>query len=63
MIKKKTSEAQLRAQRIWDENNKDIKRRNSKKSSAKNFILKVANAEELELVEGWIAEAKNNLKK
>lgn len=60
---KKTSEAQLSAQKKWDEKNRERKTYNSKKATAKNFILKVADAEDIAIIEEWLQEAKNNLKK
>ena len=60
---KKTSEAQLRAVANWERKNIERKRYNSKKSACKNFILSVADADDLALVEAWLQEAKNNLKK
>jgi hypothetical protein len=60
---KKTSESQLKAQKRWDENNRERKTYNSKKATAKNFILKVADFEDLAIIEDWLQEAKNNLKK
>ena len=60
---KKTSESQLKAQKRWDEKNREKKTYNSKKATAKNFILKVAEADDLDAIEDWLQEAKNNLRK
>lgn len=60
---RKTSDAQLRAVAKWEQKNIERKRYNSKKSACKNFILMVADAADLILVEEWLQEAKNNLKK
>ena len=52
--KRKTSDAQIRAIRNYEAKNIEQKRYNSKKSAAKNFILKTATDEDLELVREWL---------
>lgn len=52
--KRKTSEAQIRAIRNYEAKNIEQKRYNSKKSAAKNFILKTATDEDLDLVREWL---------
>ena len=44
------SEARKRANKKWDEANKERKAYIGKRSTAKNFILKLATAEDLELM-------------
>ena len=50
------SEARKRANRKWDEANKQRKAYINKRSIAKSFILKLATKEDLETLEGYIAE-------
>lgn len=57
----KVSEAQRRANKKWDEANKERKAYITKRSAAKNFILKLATAEDLELMEEYIAERRKML--
>ena len=52
--KRKTSDAQIRAIRNYEAKNIEQKRYNSKKSAAKNFILKTATDEDLDLVREWL---------
>ncbi|WP_088840988.1 hypothetical protein [Listeria sp. ILCC797] len=47
---KKTSEAQLRATKKWQEANKDRARYNRYKSDAKRFILKIASIEDVKFL-------------
>lgn len=58
--KKKTSEAQLRASRKWDQKNPDIKRKSRNKSGCKTYIRDFADEEDLKEVEEWIAEKRKN---
>lgn len=55
------SEARKRANKKWDEANKERKAYTNKRSTAKNFILKLATAEDLELMEEYIAERRKML--
>ena len=57
----RVSEAQRRANKKWDEANKELKAYTNKRSAAKNFILKLAIAEDLELMEEYIAERRKML--
>lgn len=58
---KKTSEAQIRAVRKYEAKNIEQKRYNSKKSAAKNFILKTATPEDLKLVREWLEQREQEL--
>lgn len=60
MTEKKTSEAQLRATRKWQEKNKSQMRHVRNRSGAKNYI-KEATLEELEELRQLIAERKKAL--
>lgn len=59
--KNKTSEAQLRASKKWDDANKEKKRRIIKRSTAKNYILN-ADREELDQIKDWVFERETTLK-
>lgn len=61
MEEKKTNEAQARARNKWDAEHKENKRKRTAKSGCKTYILKLANAEELNQVKEWIKEAEENL--
>lgn len=54
------SEAQARAARKWDARHREIMRRSASKSSAKRFILKLADEDELTEVQQWLAQRKEN---
>lgn len=54
----KTSPAMRRAIKKYEQKNPEQKAYASKKSTAKNFILKTATAEDIEEVEQWIRERK-----
>lgn len=58
--KTKTSEAQLRASKKWDDANREKKRRIIRRSTAKNYILS-ADREELDQVKDWIMERETTL--
>lgn len=58
--KNKTSEAQLRASKKWDDANKEKKRRIIRRSTAKNYILN-ADREELDQVKDWVMERETTL--
>lgn len=55
----KYTEAQKRASLKWDENNKERKQYLNRRSTAKNFILKSATNEDLQMLQ----EAINSVKK
>lgn len=55
----KYTEAQKRANLKWDENNKERKQYLNRRSTAKNFILKLATDEDLQMLQ----EAINSVKK
>jgi hypothetical protein len=56
----KVSEAQARAARKWDAEHREKMRKSAAKSSAKRFILKLANEDELGEVQQWLAQRKEN---
>ena len=60
-VKNKTSEAQLRASKKWDDANKEKKRRIIRRSTAKNYILS-ADREELDQIKDWVMERETTLK-
>lgn len=60
MAEKKTSDAQLKASRKWQEKNKDQMKHVRNRSGAKGYI-KNASLEELEELEQLIEERKKNL--
>lgn len=59
MVEKKTSEAQLKASRKWQEKNKEHMNYIRKRSAARGFI-KVATQEDLNELKQLIAERENN---
>ena len=54
----KLTEARKKANKKWDENNKDRKNYIVKRSTTKNFILKLATEEDLKAIESYIEERK-----
>lgn len=58
----KLTEARKKANKKWDENNKDRKNYIVKRSTTKNFILKLATEEDLKAIESYIEERKAKLK-
>jgi len=58
----KTSEAQKRASRAWEERNKEKARANSYKRTARLFIRSHADIKDLEELEQLIAERRKELK-
>lgn len=60
-VKNKTSEAQLRASKKWDDANKEKKRQIFRRSTAKNYILN-ADREELDQIKDWVIERETALK-
>lgn len=59
-VKNKTSEAQLRASKKWDDANKEKKRRIIRRSTAKNYILSADRAE-LDQIKDWVMERETTL--
>lgn len=60
MVEKKTSEAQLKASRRWQEKNKEHMNYIRKRSAARSFI-KVATIEDIKELEFLIESRKNDL--
>lgn len=56
----KTSKAKLRANKKWDEKNKERKNYINMRSKAKNFILKMADEKDLKKIAEYINERKIN---
>lgn len=54
----KLTEARKKANKKWDENNKDRKKYIVKRSTTKNFILKLATEEYLKAIESYIEKRK-----
>lgn len=55
------SEAQKKANKKWDAKNKDRKQYLNKRSTAKSFILNPAMEKDLEQIEEYIAQRRNEL--
>lgn len=58
---KKTSDAQIRASRNWEEKNRERKRYMSKKSTAKSFIRLDATIQDLDELEQLIAARRHEI--
>lgn len=58
--KLKTSEARRKANKKWDSANPEIIKYSKAKSATKNFILKKVKDEDLNEIENWLTERKNN---
>lgn len=58
---KKTSDAQIRASRNWEEKNRERKRYMSKKSTAKSFIRLDATIQDLDELEQLIATRRHDI--
>ena len=56
------TDARKRANSKWDKNNKERLLYLNKRSTTKNFILKLATEEDLENIEKYVFERKNILK-
>lgn len=56
-------EARKKANKKWDEKNKDRKKYINSKSQAKSFILNYATSEDLDNLEKIISEKRTNLKR
>lgn len=54
------SKAQKKAAKRWDNKNKDRKQYLNRRSVTKNFILKEATTEDLEQIEKYIEQRKND---
>lgn len=50
----KVSEAQARAARKWNAEHREVMRKSAAKSSAKRFILKLADEDDLREVKQWL---------
>ena len=61
MKKNKTSEAQIRASKKWDEAHPEIKKKSSAKSGCKRYIRDYANIKDLKEVEEWIEDRKESI--
>lgn len=55
---RKVSEAQARAARKWNAEHREVMRKSAAKSSAKRFILKLADEDDLREVQQWLAKRK-----
>ena len=55
------SKAQRKANKKWDENNKNRKQYLNKRSTTKNFILKLATKEDLEQIKKYILKREEEL--
>lgn len=58
----KLTEAREKANRRWDNKNRDRKRYLNKRSTAKSFILKDATEEDLETILEYVEKRKADLK-
>ncbi|RMC50812.1 hypothetical protein [Lactobacillus sp. ESL0225] len=63
MADNKVSEAQRKANKKWDEKNKERKSYINKRSTAKSFILNLATQEDLETIKKYVAQRENELNK
>ncbi len=61
-IESMVTDARKRANSKWDKNNKERLLYLNKRSTTKNFILKLATEEDLENIEKYVVERKNILK-
>lgn len=60
MTEYKTTEAKRKANKKYDQNNREARQYRNKKSATKNFILNTATDEDLLLVEEWLNERRKN---
>lgn len=60
---KKTSEAQIKASRAWEERNRDHVRKMNYRRGGRNFILRLSTEEDLKEVEDWIKRRREMLRK
>ena len=56
------SDAQIRANKKWNDKNKDRMNYFRRKSDSKNFILKYANEEDLDKTLEYVQQRRNELK-
>ena len=63
MADNKVSEAQRKANKKWDEKNKERKSYINKRSTAKSFILNLTTQEDLETIKKYVEQRKNELDK
>ena len=56
------SDAQIRANKKWNDKNKDKMNYFRRKSDSKNFILKYANEEDLDKTLEYVQQRRNELK-
>ncbi|MBH9985510.1 hypothetical protein [Lactobacillus sp. M0390] len=56
------SDAQIRANKKWNDKNKDKMNYFRRKSDSKNFILKYANQEDLDKTLEYVQQRRNELK-
>ena len=61
-IESMITDARKRANSKWDKNNKERLLYLNKRSTTKNFILKLATEEDLENIEKYVVDRKNILK-
>lgn len=54
----KVLESQARAARKWNAEHREVMRKSAAKSSAKRFILKLADEDDLKEVKQWLAKRK-----
>lgn len=62
MADNKVSEAQRKANKKWDEKNKERKSYINKRSTAKSFILNLATEEDLENITEYVEQRRTELK-
>ncbi|EAG8241331.1 hypothetical protein B5P02_00945 [Listeria monocytogenes] len=61
MTEKTTSDAQLKANKVWQDKNKEHANYLKSRSAARSFIKKKATLEDLEELERLIVKSKNHL--
>ncbi|MCO6527764.1 hypothetical protein F5ESL0236_04635 [Lactobacillus sp. ESL0236] len=62
MADNKVSEAQRKANKKWDEKNKERKSYINKRSTAKSFILNLATKEDLENILEYVEQRRTEIK-
>lgn len=60
MTENKTSDAQIKASKKWNEKNPDIVKKSRYKSSTKIYIRDWADEEDLKQIEEWIRQRRDN---
>ncbi|RHW49011.1 hypothetical protein [Lactobacillus bombicola] len=63
MVDNKVSEAKRRANKKWDEKNKERKSYINKRSTTKSFILNLATQEDLENIKKYVEQREKELNK